>query len=126
MMVLAAEPVRGSQETYTIDATTAVDRPMRRILAIPTVWWIIASGATVNFAAYAMTTFLPTMLIRYHALICWEGRIDCRDRSWRHGNRRPSCRRLAGRLPSQEIRSRSIDDGIDQHASRSTAFVFRT
>src|SRR2546430_1747902 len=68
MMLFAAEPVRGSQETYAIDATTALDRPMRRILAIPTVWWIIASGATVNFAAYAMSTFLPTMLIRYHGL----------------------------------------------------------
>src|SRR5258708_37832694 len=68
MMLFAAAPVRGSQETYAIDATTALDRPMRRILAIPTVWWIIASGATVNFAAYAMGTFLPTMLIRYHGL----------------------------------------------------------
>jgi predicted MFS family arabinose efflux permease len=68
MMLFAAEPVRGSQETYAVDATTAIDRPMRRILAIPTVWWIIASGATVNFAAYAMGTFLPTMLIRYHGL----------------------------------------------------------
>jgi MFS family permease len=68
MILFAAEPVRGSQETYAIDATTALDRPMRRILAIPTVWWIIASGATVNFAAYAMGTFLPTMLIRYHGL----------------------------------------------------------
>src|SRR6266404_5687667 len=68
MIMFAAEPVRGSQETYAIDATTALDRPMRRILAIPTVWWIIASGATVNFAAYAMGTFLPTMLIRYHGL----------------------------------------------------------
>src|SRR6202790_1253087 len=68
MMLFAAEPVRGSQETYAIDATTALDRPMRRILAIPTVWWIIASGATVNFAAYAMGTFLPTMLIRYHGV----------------------------------------------------------
>jgi len=68
MILFAAEPVRGSQETYAIDATTALDRPMRRIIAIPTVWWIIASGATVNFAAYAMGTFLPTMLIRYHGL----------------------------------------------------------
>ena len=32
MMLFAAEPVRGSQETYAIDATTALDRPMRRIL----------------------------------------------------------------------------------------------
>ena len=68
MMLFAAEPIRGSQETYAIDPTTRVDRPMRRILAIPTVWWIIASGATVNFAAYAMGTFLPTMLIRYHGI----------------------------------------------------------
>jgi predicted MFS family arabinose efflux permease len=68
MMLFAAEPIRGSQETYAIDPTTPVDRPMRRILAIPTVWWIIASGATVNFAAYAMGTFLPTMLIRYHGI----------------------------------------------------------
>src|SRR5260370_22121736 len=68
MMLFAAEPVRGSQETYAIDATIAVDRPMRKMLAIPTVWWIIASGATVNFAAYAMGTFLPTMLIRYHGV----------------------------------------------------------
>src|SRR5882757_10221325 len=68
MILFATEPVRGSQETYAIDPTTPVDRPMRRILAIPTVWWIIASGATVNFAAYAMGTFLPTMLIRYHGL----------------------------------------------------------
>jgi predicted MFS family arabinose efflux permease len=68
MIMFAAEPVRGSQETYAIDATAALDRPMRRILAIPTVWWIIASGATINFAAYAMGTFLPTMLIRYHGL----------------------------------------------------------
>src|SRR6266404_2637459 len=68
MMLFAAEPVRGGQETYAVDTLVPINRPMRRILAIPTVWWIIASGATVNFAAYAMTTFLPTMLIRYHAL----------------------------------------------------------
>ena len=68
MMLFAAEPVRGGQETYAVDTSVPINRPMRRILAIPTVWWIIASGATVNFAAYAMTTFLPTMLIRYHAL----------------------------------------------------------
>jgi len=68
MMLFAKEPVRGAQETYKVDNSVPVDKPMRRILSIPTVWWIIASGATVNFAAYAMSTFLPTMLIRYHSV----------------------------------------------------------
>jgi hypothetical protein len=33
-------------------------------LSIPTVWWIIASGATVNFDSCARSTFLPTVLWR--------------------------------------------------------------
>ena len=60
------EPVRGSQETYKIDAATPVDRPYRRVMAIPTLWWIILSGASVNFAAYAMGSFLPSLMIRFH------------------------------------------------------------
>lgn len=62
------EPVRGSQETYQVSANKTVDKPFRRILAVPTLWWIIVSGATVNFAAYSIGTFLPAMLIRYHGL----------------------------------------------------------
>jgi predicted MFS family arabinose efflux permease len=31
-------------------------------------WWIAASGATVNFALYAFSTFLPAMLTRYYGL----------------------------------------------------------
>ena len=60
------EPVRGSQETYKVDASTAIDHPYRRVMAIPTLWWIILSGAAVNFAAYAMGNFLPALMIRYH------------------------------------------------------------
>ncbi len=60
------EPVRGSQETYKVDASKPVDRPFRRVMAIPTLWWIILSGATVNFAAYALGSFLPSLMVRYH------------------------------------------------------------
>jgi predicted MFS family arabinose efflux permease len=31
-------------------------------------WWIAASGAAVNFALYAFSTFLPAMLTRYHGM----------------------------------------------------------
>ncbi|HEU0204240.1 MAG TPA: MFS transporter, partial [Burkholderiaceae bacterium] len=66
LVLLLPEPVRGSQESYKIDADAVVDRPYRRVMAIPTLWWIILSGAAVNFAAYAMGTFLPSLMIRYH------------------------------------------------------------
>lgn len=45
-----------------------VERPFGQLLCIPTLWWIIASGAGVNFAAYALASFLPSLLIRYHHL----------------------------------------------------------
>ncbi|HWL87240.1 MAG TPA: MFS transporter [Polyangiaceae bacterium] len=62
------EPVRGSQEAYRVDAAVPVRAPFSRILTIRTVWWIIASGAACNFAAYTMHSFLPALLIRYHGL----------------------------------------------------------
>ncbi|WP_394835446.1 MFS transporter [Pendulispora rubella] len=62
------EPVRGAQEAKAVDLTTPIERPFLRILTIPTVWWIILSGAAANFAAYAMNAFLPALLMRYHGL----------------------------------------------------------
>jgi predicted MFS family arabinose efflux permease len=40
--------------------------PFRTILSIPTVWWLIASGALHNFNMYALGSFLAPMLMRYH------------------------------------------------------------
>jgi MFS family permease len=37
-------------------------------LATPTFWWIIASGALVNFNLYAIGTFLPAFFARIHHL----------------------------------------------------------
>ncbi|HEY2941030.1 MAG TPA: MFS transporter, partial [Vicinamibacteria bacterium] len=42
--------------------------PYRRLLAIPTLWWIIASGAVHNFNMYALGTFLSPYLVRLHGL----------------------------------------------------------
>ena len=59
------EPPRGSQDA----APAAVGgNPFLRILSIQTMWWIIASGAAINFAAYALNTFLPALLVRVHGL----------------------------------------------------------
>lgn len=38
------------------------------LVRIPTLWWIIASGAMVNFNFYVIGTFLPAFLTRFHGL----------------------------------------------------------
>ncbi len=40
----------------------------RTILRLPTMWWIILSGALHNFNMYALGTFIASFLIRYHGL----------------------------------------------------------
>jgi predicted MFS family arabinose efflux permease len=60
------DPVRGAQENYQIDPHAPLDAPFRRLMRIPTLWWIIASGASFNFAAYALGQFLPALMMRYH------------------------------------------------------------
>jgi len=60
------EPPRGSQDQAANSAP--VGNPFRQILSIQTVWWIIASGAAINFAAYSLNTFLPALLVRVHGL----------------------------------------------------------
>lgn len=68
LMWFITEPMRGAQETYQTSQTNTIDRPFRKILSVPTIWWIILSGASYNFASYAMITFLSAMLSRYHGL----------------------------------------------------------
>ena len=61
------DPPRGSADS---SATHAPPQPFRivarRILRMPTMWWIIASGALHNFNMYALGTFLVSLLMRYH------------------------------------------------------------
>ncbi|HLY17660.1 MAG TPA: MFS transporter [Bryobacteraceae bacterium] len=57
------EPSRGASEKKR-----AAEASAWSILRIPTMWWIIASGALVNFNLYALATFFPAFLVRYHHL----------------------------------------------------------
>jgi MFS family permease len=59
------EPLRGASETHTYIAAPA---SMWSVLRIPTLWWIIASGALINFNLYAIGTFMPALLGRVHGL----------------------------------------------------------
>jgi MFS family permease len=59
------EPERGASEvTKTIPTATSA----WSVLKIPTLLWIILSGALVNFCLYTIATFLPAFLSRVHHL----------------------------------------------------------
>jgi MFS family permease len=48
-----------------------------RVLRMPTMWWIIASGALHNFNMYALGTFVASFLKRYHQVSVAEaGRMS--------------------------------------------------
>ncbi|MGB8458144.1 MAG: MFS transporter [Candidatus Acidiferrum sp.] len=64
-LLLLHEPERGASEIYPAPLAPA---SMWSLLRIPTLWWIIASGALLNFNAYAFATFLPAFLSRVHGL----------------------------------------------------------
>ena len=59
------EPERGASETQQ---RPPAHGSMWKVLQIPTLWWIIASGALLNFNMYAIGTFLPAFLSRVHGL----------------------------------------------------------
>jgi predicted MFS family arabinose efflux permease len=62
------EPPRGASEA--VDAAGANRGILQyfRTLAIPTMWWIILSGALHNFNAYTVNSFIPLYLGRHHGL----------------------------------------------------------
>jgi MFS family permease len=68
LALLIADPVRGSADSHA--SAYGVSLPfravVRRVLGMPTMWWIIASGALHNFNMYALGTFVASFLKRYH------------------------------------------------------------
>ncbi len=65
VLLFLDEPRRGASETHPyVEARTS----MFSVLRIPTLWWIIASGALINFNMYAIGTFMPALLGRIHGL----------------------------------------------------------
>ncbi|HUQ92204.1 MAG TPA: MFS transporter [Bryobacteraceae bacterium] len=65
LLLRLPEPVRGASETMKEGAAAG---SMWRVLRIPTIWWIIASGTLLNFNMYAFGTFLPALFSRVHGL----------------------------------------------------------
>ena len=61
------EPKRGDAEVLAIDSTP-IHRPIRKVLSIPTMWWLTLAGLCYNFATYANTSFMVPMLQRYFGL----------------------------------------------------------
>src|SRR5205085_10587384 len=55
-----------SSEPHSLQPTLIAG--FRRVLSMPTMWWIIASGALHNFNMYALGTFLASFLKRYHSV----------------------------------------------------------
>jgi MFS family permease len=64
-LLLIPEPHRGASEGHVAAEVTP---SAWSILRIPTLWWIIASGALVNFNLYALASFLTAFMTRFHGL----------------------------------------------------------
>lgn len=66
LVMFIYEPRRGSSEVHDIGGRKRPGSPFRLVLSIPTMWWIIASGALQTFNMYAIGQFLTPFLMRYH------------------------------------------------------------
>lgn len=66
-MFFIKEPTRGAAEQVK-SLTTPVEKPVRKVLAIRTFWWLVVAGLTFNFATYACNSFMVPMLQRYFLL----------------------------------------------------------
>jgi len=66
--LLMREPERGAVESAAIGSRRRSGSPYKLLLSIPTLWWIIVSGALHNFNMYALSAFLAPFLIRYHGV----------------------------------------------------------
>jgi len=60
------EPKRGATEEHNIGASQRAGNPFLIVLSIPTLWWLIPSGALHNFSMYAIGSFLAPYMIRVH------------------------------------------------------------
>ncbi|WP_062387831.1 spinster family MFS transporter [Pseudomonas abietaniphila] len=66
-MFFIREPARGAAESVAM-SQEKIDRPIRRVLAIPTFRWLVLAGLAFNFATYACNSFMVPMLQRYFLL----------------------------------------------------------
>jgi MFS family permease len=67
-LLFLREPPRGAAESYTVGPRRPESSVYFRVLSIPTMWWLILSGALLNFNMYALGTFLVPFLMRVHGM----------------------------------------------------------
>jgi MFS family permease len=73
LLLRLREPERGAAETRREPGERGM-AAMMTVAKIPTLWWIIASGALLNFNMYALGTFMPAFLSRiYHVSLAQSG-----------------------------------------------------
>ncbi len=72
------EPARGMKELHTaVGAHKRHGSPYLLVLATPTMFWLIVSGALHNFNMYALSAFQMPYLMRYHgATLTAAGRLS--------------------------------------------------
>lgn len=63
-LLFLKEPARGASEGHSHISPSGGS--MWSVLKVPTMWWIIASGALLNFNMYAYGTFLVSLFVRTH------------------------------------------------------------
>lgn len=68
LVLYLREPARGASEDPATRVPHKGGSPFLVVMSIPTVWWLIVSGALHNFNMYALGAFLAAMLQRYHGL----------------------------------------------------------
>jgi MFS family permease len=61
------EPVREGTVTRASPVASS-GSAVTAVLRVPTMWWIILSGALLNLSMYALGSFLTSLLMRYHGL----------------------------------------------------------
>jgi MFS family permease len=67
-VLLVVEPVRERASVRGGPAPESFWSSVLAVLSLPTMWWIIVSGALHNFNMYALGTFISSFMQRYHQL----------------------------------------------------------
>ena len=82
LLLLVQEPTRGASEVTSeqasrIELKGEVKGSVHAVLRIRTLWWIILSGALLNFNMYALATFLPAFMTRVHGYSVARAGVTC-------------------------------------------------
>jgi predicted MFS family arabinose efflux permease len=68
LTLMLREPRRGMAEAHAVGDRCRPGSPFLLVLSIPTMWWVIVSGALHNFNMYALGSFVAPFLVRFHRM----------------------------------------------------------